>query len=538
MRHGLKVESTDAAVNMLLKFLEEEQVALLLGSAPAIAEGPDATHRERAIVVEFVHDIIRDDPALSAVIRGILEGLVLYHAAFLPELGQSARRIKNLGVVFDSVLVRQALGYEGHAMQTLMRETIDILKAGGARCLVFDKTVHEIGRILSMYEDHLATAEGRKALRPVPMARHFLTQRYSPGDVREMRALLEIEIARSGFTIYKAPPRVKEYTAGEKELAARLADPIKKDELEPRVIHDVDCIAGILTLRKGHRSSVLDDAGAVFATSSTPVIRTARLWWEEDEGETGIEPVVHIRALSNLAWLKKPSLSTDFMMSELVALCTAAMRPSMATWQRFLHHLESEKQSQRLTSDEVIAIVVSAMSDKLLREAETDSDDPEDLDAVTLDEIVDRVKSSYDAKSLEELRVLTEQYESKFKELTGREQAATERASQIEHTAAENMRRRDLLIEGRSRRWAKLLSRAAEILVVGIVIAGALALIVGHQFHRGWIGVAIGIAIVVFVGLELIGILKHVSEWHARLDLRLTRLFREWLSGSAEGVVV
>jgi hypothetical protein len=136
-RRGLVLESTEAALDLLVRFLEDEQIAMLLGSPTSPPCGVDATLRERAVVAEFVQDSVRDDQALLAVLRGMLEGLVLYHAAFLPDLNMATRRFNDLRVVFDSALVRQALGYEGTAMRTLMRETLDVLKAGGVHCFVF-----------------------------------------------------------------------------------------------------------------------------------------------------------------------------------------------------------------------------------------------------------------------------------------------------------------------------------------------------------------------------------------------------------------
>ena len=90
----------------------------------------------------------------------MLEGLVLYHAAFLPDLSVAGQRFRNLKAVFDSGLVRQALGYEGVAPRALMRDTIDLLKASGVQCLVFDKTVDEVRNILVAYERRLGTSQG------------------------------------------------------------------------------------------------------------------------------------------------------------------------------------------------------------------------------------------------------------------------------------------------------------------------------------------------------------------------------------------
>ena len=530
-RRGLTLESTDAALDLLFRFLEEEQVAMLLGSPPAALVDADASRRERAVVAEFVRDSVKDDPALSNVLRGMLEGLVLYHAAFLPDLNTATRRFRDLRVVFDSTLVRQALGYEGEAMRTLMRETLDVLKAGGIQCLVLDKTLNEIQRILAMYEARLGTAEGCRSLKSIPMARHFLTQRYSPSDVREMSALLEREIGAAGFQILRSPAHIPEYTAGEKSLAARLADPTKKDELEPRVVHDVDCVAAILTLRRNHRTISLDDARAVFATSSPRVIRNTRLWWKEDEHETGIEPVVHIRALANLAWLKKPSLSSDFKMRELVALCAAALRPSQETWERFKRHLENLRRAHRLSSDEVTAILVSSMSDGLLRDAEFEEDDPADIDAVTLDEVVSRVTESYAASAEERVRTLANEYDKKLAQTRAAERAALERAESAERTASEAARRRDLLVEGRARTWARGLTRGMKWTATFVVLGGAITVIFGHPFHGGWIGVALGLGVVVFVCLEAMGILGHVSGWCDGTEVQMTRRFREWLEG-------
>ena len=296
-RRGIRVDTVEAAQELLVKFVEDEQIALLL-HGPAVPTERAETRREDIIVAEFLQDVVSNDQAHESVVRRMLEGLVLYHAAFLPDLSVAGRRFRNLRAVFDSGLVRQALGYEGVAPRALMRDTIDLLKSSGVQCLVFDKTVDEIRKILTAFERRLGTSQGRRELRPSPMARHFVTERFSPSDIREMFALVDQEIRAVGFQIAKIPRRVAQRVSAEQALSTRLADRVTGDELEPRVVHDVDCVAGILTLRKGHRSQSIDDARAVFVSDSRLVIRNVRLWWQEDEHELSIEPVVHVRALS------------------------------------------------------------------------------------------------------------------------------------------------------------------------------------------------------------------------------------------------
>jgi hypothetical protein len=520
-QRGLAVDSPDVAIDMLFRFLEAEQVALLLQNAADNNAPPDEGRAEQVVVAEFIQTAVIKNPALADALRGMLDGLVIYNAAFLPDLSAVRRHFKDLRVLFDSNLVRKTLGYEGEAERVLMRETLDVLKGSGIQCLVFDKTVQEIRRILYVYGEKLATPEGCNSLRPGPMARHFLTQRYARSDVREMSALLEEEIKAAGFQIRSIPPHNRDYTKGERTLAQRFASPVTHDELAPRVLHDVDCVAGVLTLRQGYHSATLEDARVVFATVSPLVILNSRLWWLDDERETGIEPVVHIRALTNLAWLKKPSLSKDLKLREMVALCAAALRPEQATWERFLRHLKSLQESDRITSDEMTAIVVSAMSDELLREAEFEQGDPNDIDAATLDEVVERVKLTYKANADERIKSLTGNYEAKLTEVQRRLGEATE-----------GMRRHALAIEGRARAWARYATKGVRWGARLVLIAGALSLITGHPFHGSWWGVVVGLTVAAFVVLELIGILRHVSEWSDLLESALTKRFRNWLGGS------
>ena len=68
------------------------------------------------------------------------------------------------------------------------------------------------------------------------------------------------------------------WTLDERALGKLLAD--DKGENEPRVVHDVNCIAGVLVYRHGKRTDSLDDAQAVFATLAHGLskVREAGTW--------------------------------------------------------------------------------------------------------------------------------------------------------------------------------------------------------------------------------------------------------------------
>ena len=525
------IESVDSALQLTLRFIGEQQISLLLENPAHLFESSSIDRSQFVLMAEFIHDVAYNDPALTAVLRTIMQGLVLYHATFLPDLASVDRKFVNLDVVFDSVLVRQALGLEGPSAEILMKETIALLDASGVRCIMFDKSVHEIQRILSVYQEKLASPTGRLSLRPNPMTRHFLTHRYSPSHVQEILALLGNRISEVGISIVTSPIRRKEFTRNEMKLAKRLADPCTHDTAEARVLHDVDCVAGVLTLRRGFRTDRIEDARCVFATSSPLVIRNVRMWWEEDEAETGVGPVVGVGALANLAWLKKPSISRDLQLDELVALCAVAMQPAEQTWDRFLRHLDELNTSQRLSDDEIGAIIASSLADQSLRRVELVQGDEEDLDAGTLDEVVERVSTDYRIEFESNIHEVVERYEGQIARERTAARERLRKANIVAGKSTEELKRRDRQLDERADRLARRLSASLYWAIASVVVLGSAATIFNYAFRGGWIGVISGGAVLVVMVLELLGVLRHLRTVRDRLRDRMKRMFVKWLKG-------
>ena len=242
---------------------------------------------------------------MAGILDQLIQGYVLQNTLLLKDINQVNRPFQNLEVFLDSRCVLRALGLEGDPDKIATREALTILKSTQARLAVFDSTIDEIRRILSFYEHKMGTAEGRASLRPIPLPRHFLTNRYSPSDVRQESALIEVNLRKLGLRLKSFPERKKKFTLNERSLALKLKRP-DESETEPRIVHDVDCVAAILTFRKGLQPTSYDDAVAVFLTTNTRLVGTVTEWLEEEEID-GLAAIIHQIRLTNLAWLKKPA---------------------------------------------------------------------------------------------------------------------------------------------------------------------------------------------------------------------------------------
>lgn len=300
------------------------------------------------------------------------------------------------------------------------------------------------------------------SLRPTDVTRHFVASHYSPSDVAAAIGMLRENLGQLGVKVRSFPKREASTTSNEGALTASLkrAD---ESELEPRITHDVDCVAAILVLRRGERSFSLDTERAVFATTSASVVRTVRDWYRRT-GEAGVPPVIHAWALSNAAWLKKPTAATNKKLHELVALCSAALRPSPKAWKAFLKELARLHSEGKISSVEQVSLVARELVTCRLADVDGDGE----VDANTIGEVIEQARAEEDERTQ---RAVAEVQSDADRKLAAAE-AALSNAQVAHRTLAEERRQLELRIRGRARRLARAVSTLFFGLSVVVVTAG------------------------------------------------------------------
>jgi len=420
LQKGLESRTKTEALDAIVQLLDYQRVEMLLDSIPTDREPPPSTTKDARLVALFLKEVALADATLASLVQRLLEGLVLESTLLLRDIDASKRDFRGLRVFLDTGFLLRTLGYCGSALKTLALETLRLLKETNARTEVFDVTLEEIRRILAVYRDHLLTPAGRQTLRPTELTRHFITSGSGSADLAEHIALLGANLAKLGIHAVQLPRRTREYQVDESRLQELLARPGSPHD-EPRVLHDIDAVMGVTILRRGRAAANWEEAGAVFASLTGEVVRKIHQWHQESE-ERGLAPAVHLQRLSNIAWLKNPRVGSALKQSELIALCSAALRPSDDAWRRFLVHLRRLEESGNITSDEAAAVLASELTDRLLGEVELF----EDVDAQTTAEVIERVKASYREEAAKEV-------DSARTEAEGlREEARQERTRRLE----------------------------------------------------------------------------------------------------------
>lgn len=507
-RQSSPLSSRESALQALMGFIERHHVRLALrvdrepfGVETGTAKSAeDSTER---LVARFIQHAVEEGSESSRAITELLEGYVLQNTLLLADISTAERRFAGLKVFFDSNVLFGILGLEGEGQALLISDVVQLLRQQGALPQVFSTTIREMKRVLAVYESRLGTAQGRRGLHPTVLTRHFLTTQATPSDIHTISATLERTLATLGIFVVDAPDHVATYTLDETALGSKLSDRLG-GENDPRVVHDIDCIAGVLTLRRGRSVESFDLAGAVFVSSSRLTIESVGAWFDEQK-ETGLPPIVHFLTISNLAWLKRPAGAASLKMAELIALCVASLRPSRKVWNAFQSHLERLEASGEASSDEVIAIMANSLTDRLL--AENLAEDP---DADSLSEVVDRVKAS-----------LSE----------GAQSLMDNAASRIEVLEAADVRRRTVVTK-RSERIGTLISWTLAAIAAGSFVLGTIvtvaSLVIGKNLAL-W-AIPVGAAPLAVGGL--LGILWgfNLRDWQLRIAASLSSRVYSWLN--------
>ncbi|QDV09314.1 hypothetical protein Poly30_48720 [Planctomycetes bacterium Poly30] len=400
--------TTDQALSRLLTFLEDKQVPLLLGGNLDLAlDEIDTEEGVSRRTARFILHDINASPETRIQLNGLLQGIVTKQAILLHEVAGEKGRFKKLRAYLDTNVLLGALGLEGETIEAAQCAFIELLREAGVELYVFERTLAEVRAILNKMSELIATPQGVKALRPTDLTRELRRRRIRPSELRQHIALLEQTVrGKLHLQVAELPDRVPQYTEDEQSLAealrrrARQGDPLR----DPRVTHDVDSVAAILTMRRGASSSKLDDARAIFITRSSEVAKNTHMWWT-NQGFSGIPPVVHQYWISNVVWLKSPgarSKFADYQAGALEALCEAVLQPKTSTWDLFLTTLEDLVSSGQLSSDESIALICSDLADSSLSRLEDDLDEAAtESDANSIRDVIERLQEGQSAQVMD-----------------------------------------------------------------------------------------------------------------------------------------
>jgi hypothetical protein len=275
---------------------------------------------------------------------------MLANALFLTDTGEAARKFRNTEVYLDTPFLVDALGYSGKPRQTPCKELLELLYEAGAELRCFAHTLEEVRGILYSASSRLAS--GDLHARPGSCLEYFVSAGFEPSDVELLIVRLEADIEKLRIRV-KSTPHYEERIHVIDH--AGLRDKLRSDVgyvIEETLSRDVESIAAIFRLRRGHQTVKLEHCTAVLVTTNYPLVRAVRDYFSEALPPSTVLPCVGDHTLTNILWLKKPQSAPALPLHRLIADCYATIQPDPRLWNRFLGEIEKLERESGIAPDD------------------------------------------------------------------------------------------------------------------------------------------------------------------------------------------
>ncbi len=456
----LSPEDADAA---LRSYLGENQLQLVNAVTHGTVVPPSgrSVRNFRYLVTSFVRHLQETRSAALGYLETVVKGHMLADAIFLPDPGNASRKFRDTEVYFDTPFLLNALGYGGEAQREPCVELLDLLYETGADLRCFVHTRDEIRGVLEACASQVQTSDveatlGREVLR------NFRSMGYSKTDVMMLSNNLEKDLEALRIRVVDKPTHAEhEHQIDENALREELEKSVNYSRPQ-QVYRDVDSVSAIMRLRRGRQPFRLEECQALFVTTNIALVGVSQRHFADGSEVDGVPPCLTDYALTNVLWLKRPTVAPDLPRKRIIADCYAATRPTERLWRLYLQEIDKLRQRDEVTPDEYYMLRNSMAAESALMEATMGQE--EGFTQGTVPEILERVRSGIEASKQAEVdaeRVSREATESEL----------------------EAMRQRDVCKMARIKARAQ---RYASRTVWGLNLSLLVILMLGTLYSFGW----------------------------------------------------
>ncbi len=350
--------SDDEAEEALQAYLQENQVELLTDllarTSIKTCQIRHISHKNKYVIGKYVQHLQVTQSAKLEYLETVIKGNLLANSVFMTDPGTYQRRFKDTTVFLDSPLIIYALGYTGDPRKWPALELIDLLKKYGANLAIFRHSLDEIIGILTACAERIGRRQFRDSYGP--SIEYFIEKGYSETDIMMFVHNLETNLSAIGIAISDRPPYSEhENIIDEATFLKYLGSQIKystKIALE----RDKESITAIVRLRRGDSFIPIEECRAIFVTSNRSLAYCARRY-DEFNYQSGTAPLsVTDYELTNLVWLKDPSIAPNLPRKRLIADCMAAIQPNEQLWTKYLDCIAQLEQQNKLSDDQYFVL--------------------------------------------------------------------------------------------------------------------------------------------------------------------------------------
>lgn len=400
------------AEELFLNYLQEDEINILSSYVKNnIYSIQFISDRDKFIIASFISEIQIKREESFHYLETIVKGSFLVNSVYLPDPNKAQKKFNQTHFYFDTSFMIFSLGYAGEPRKEPCMELLNLLAQFGAKLYCFKHTVNEAMGILQLCASRYLESDYRNLYgRAIDTCEYFIQKQFTDSDLLSTIGLLEENIKSLGIEIVEKPVySEEEFIISEKNFSKYLAENMNYKS-EDALYHDTISISSIIRLRKGKESINLEECGSVFVTTNTNLARFTAKYFVKEKIPL-IPPCISDSFLTNIVWLKNPTVAPDLPRKRIIADCYAAQQPSDDIWIKYVCKLEELKKEKEISAEVYYFLRTSIEAKSAL--IEITKGDINAFTNGTVEEIISRVKYLFTSDLQEKIRTKDQIIEKK-----------------------------------------------------------------------------------------------------------------------------
>lgn len=470
------------------------------------------TNKYDVVMVNYFEIAKQRKPHLYNTLTDIVYGSVISTTASNRNIAEMNKKFERTQIFLDSNYLFSILELHFPEFNKPAKELFDLLKLYKFELRAFDFTIDEMVGVLRNYfrEQHLYIP----GVRVSSIYSNLKSRGLTIEDVREFIAKIESKVLELGIKIEPTSIDLKDYKPPKEEYRSELSQ-YKRDQNLQGQNHDLAAVEKIRGIRRSPKREI-ESSKALFLTSDLKLSRFDFLEMGHREKATVCE-VIPDKLLTNILWLKNPSVVKDAPLKSIIAVHSREMFIDRKIWRRFCETITKLKEDASINDKDVSMLFYNHHIEEVLK-----AYDDSQIDEITPDFILGEVQTVNKLIDAETKKKLQEQREIFEKELT---QKQLEKEKKFDTRLSEIKGKIKARAVKNAKRWA--ITAAYMPIVIFVVIFIYIVLVKGWMTTSYIFG---GIASVLII-LSFMGIKVNVLNIRKRLqDKTFQKIYRKELS--------
>jgi hypothetical protein len=401
---------TEDIYKILLSFVNENIYPLICflnpsTGKPAIDNMQTQINKYHNSLISYFELAENEKPDFYNTLKDIVYGSIISTVSYSQNITKITKKFKGVELYLDTNYLFSILGLDYENIVKPAKELFNLIKSNEFKLKVFDFTLEEMISVLKNYpaqQYYYVKGVRVNSIYSVIKSLGMTTE-----DVYELIQKIEEHIWNLGISIEPSGVLLKEYKPKHEHYEEKIAI-YKKTQGDKNRKHDLAAIEKIMEIRGSHIRQI-EKVNSLFLTSD---LRLATFNFNEcgHKDNSTVCEVVPDRLLTNILWLKNPTIIKDMPLKSVIALQSRNLLIERNIWIRFCENVKKLKTQGKIDDKDISMMFYNHYIDDILSNF-----NELDIDNITEDFILEEIIKASKGISNEIVQKIEEQ-KAVFKE--------------------------------------------------------------------------------------------------------------------------